>query len=241
MAESSGNGEKEKEGKEEWDFTLKDIEKEDKKEKGPSKAQSNTGIRKLISKNKTADLKLAFDKVPKQVSRSNAEAYVNKDAHTTGKKDTSTPFLAERAKAFAIDGAVMGVFYMLSKSSFFLDFSFGLLEKIMDQGKLGAVPDNTYVDYALIAVNFTFFYFLVFVLLVTFTSKSPGKFACKILVDDMDGGEIGFLRTFFRELVFKPISILSVIGIFMPLMNSSRRSLHDVLAKTVVRKDYNRG
>ncbi len=229
------------EKKGDWDFKVADVEKEDRLEKkGPKRATSDTGIRKLMTRNKEADLKLAFDKVPKRVSRSDTEAYVNKDQHTHGKKDTSTPMLAERAKAFAIDAILMGVGYLLAKNERVLDLAYGWIEKGMTALSLGKIPDDPRVDYVLSGLIFVAFYFVVFIPLLTFTAKSPGKFVAKILVDDIDGGDIGFMRTVFREMIFKPISILTVFGALMPFMNSQRRALHDFLAKSIVRKDYNR-
>ena len=225
---------------EDWDFKIKDIEKEDRLEKGPKKAVSDTGVRNLMKRGKKEDLKLAFDKIPKRVSRSDTEAYLNKSQHTHGGKDTSTPDIAVRGKAFAIDAVIMGVFYLLSRNSQLLDVLFNWVDQAMVKLALGQLPEDPRVDYLLSAGIFVVLYFFIFVLLITFTSKSPGKFATKILVDDIDGGDIGFFRTFLREMIFKPISALTIIGIFMPFMNPQRRALHDFLSKSVIRIDYNR-
>ncbi|HAZ12320.1 MAG: hypothetical protein A2X86_03695 [Bdellovibrionales bacterium GWA2_49_15] len=227
-------------GKEDWDFKLNDIEKEDRLDKGPKKAVSDTGVRKLIRRNKSEELKLAHDKVPKRVSRSDADAYINKSQHTHGSKDTSTPFLADRGKAFAIDAIIMGAFYLLSRNTQILDLLFNWVDLAMVKVGMGALPEDPRVDYLLSGGVFIVFYFFIFAVVPAFTAKSPGKYVAKILVDDIDGGDLGFFRTVFREMIFKPISILTVIGALMPFANSQRRALHDFLSKSVVRKDYNR-
>ncbi|MBI2518922.1 MAG: RDD family protein [Bdellovibrio sp.] len=224
---------------EDWDFKINDVEKEDRLEKGSKRAVSDTGVRKLIKRNKSDDLKLAYDKVPKRASRSDAEAYINKSQHTHGTKDTSTPMLAVRAQAFAIDAVIIGVFYLLARNAQLLDVVFNWVDQAMLKSGMGQLPDNPNVDYILSGGIFAVCYFCIFVVLTTFTAKSPGKFVAKILVDDIDGGDIGFVRTFLREMIFKPISAVSIIGILIAFMNPHRRALHDFLAKSVVRKDYN--
>lgn len=40
-----------------------------------------------------------------------------------------------------------------------------------------------------------------------------------------------------RELIFKPLSIMLIVGFIMPFFDENKRSLHDRLAKTLVVKD----
>lgn len=67
---------------------------------------------------------------------------------------------------------------------------------------------------------------------------TPGKTLMKIkVVDFVTGKNIGYLKTFVREIIGKPISaILLIIGFLMPLFRKDQRALHDLLAKTQVQE-----
>jgi len=221
-----------------WDFRVTDLEEQAKKEKGPQKVASDTGIRRLMKKGKDPKLDLAFDKIPKKISRSDAEAMINKDHHTTGQKDTSTPIIGIRMTSAIIDIVFVAVLYLVAKGGLFMNFSFNQLDKLYGVIGMGELPENNSTDAILLAGNFFILYFFVFVIPAAFFSKTPGKFFNKIIIDDIDGGEIGFVRTFFREVICKPISAISLFGLLMVFMNPKRRCLHDFLSKSIVRKDY---
>jgi uncharacterized RDD family membrane protein YckC len=65
---------------------------------------------------------------------------------------------------------------------------------------------------------------------------SPGKLLLGLRTLDVETGEkLGPWRAFFRELVLKPLSILSVAGILQSWARTDRRAWHDTVCSTVVK------
>jgi len=220
-----------------WSFQVEDIEKIKRKEEGPKKVASGTGIRQLIKKNKVKDLKLDHENIPKRISRSNTEEYMNTDQHSKGLKDTSTPDIMRRGKAFAIDMVICLILFLLAK--ILIDTTYPWLEQFLVRIGQDSILDNSaiesHIDFIVRGFNFVVLYFIVFVPLASFSGKTPGKFVCKIIVEDIDGGYIGFFRTLLRELILKPLCLVSVVGVLILFGNKKRRALHDFLAKSIVR------
>jgi len=57
----------------------------------------------------------------------------------------------------------------------------------------------------------------------------------RITVRDLDGTKISFGRALFRNIL-KLLTIVSIIGIFLPFFTSRKQALHDIIAFTVVLK-----
>lgn len=72
-----------------------------------------------------------------------------------------------------------------------------------------------------------------------FVSKSgqtPGKKAYEIvIVDEKTSKNISFIRAFFRFVMFL-LSATTLLGLLVGLYRADKRVLHDILAKTVVKK-----
>lgn len=212
-----------------WDFKLGKEE--------PKKATANREqVREILEKRPVREKKLDLDQptVVQNVSRRNAEHYIN----TKGGKNTAPQFkpalLTERAISIMIDCAAVTGFWMLGR--YFGKATIKFLVPLLEQYQLRYLLDHDYVYYVITGINFSLLYLLLWVPLATYTGKTPGKFSAKIYIEDVDGGGIGFMRTLLRETLYKFISLVSIFGPFMFLFHKERRSLHDLLAKTTVRR-----
>jgi uncharacterized RDD family membrane protein YckC len=69
---------------------------------------------------------------------------------------------------------------------------------------------------------------------------TPGKRLMDIQVVNVENAEkLGVATIILREFTLKTISIISVIGCFLPFMRADKRALHDLMAKTrVISKKY---
>lgn len=90
-----------------------------------------------------------------------------------------------------------------------------------------------------ITLGVTFFVLIMSFVIVpaSFFNSSFGKKIMGLRVRGEGQFSLGLGQCFQRELIFKPISIVLIIGFIMPFFDENRRSLHDRLAKTMVVKD----
>ena len=84
----------------------------------------------------------------------------------------------------------------------------------------------------------------IFVLIMSFVivpasffNTSFGKKIMGLRVRGDGQFSLGLGQCLQRELIFKPLSIVLVVGFIMPFFDENKRSLHDRLAKTLVVKD----
>lgn len=77
-------------------------------------------------------------------------------------------------------------------------------------------------------------YFIFIVIGTAFYNKTVGKKMMGLVVRNDDRFSLNLTDIFVREVVLKPISVISVIGIIMPFFHKQKKSLHDVLMKTLV-------
>jgi uncharacterized RDD family membrane protein YckC len=76
---------------------------------------------------------------------------------------------------------------------------------------------------------------LNFVLLTAWRGQTIGKWATGLRIMQRDGREMGVARSLLRHLVGYPLSLLTLgLGFLIAAFNSNGRTLHDVIAGTVV-------
>lgn len=79
---------------------------------------------------------------------------------------------------------------------------------------------------------------LFFVLLpLSFFNCTLGKKLMRLRVRGEHNYTLSLSKAFQREFIFKPISILLVVGFILPFFNEKKQSLHDKMAGTIVIKD----
>ncbi len=70
------------------------------------------------------------------------------------------------------------------------------------------------------------------------TGLTIGKWATGLRITRSDGSDVGMGRAFLRHFVGYPVSLLTFgIGFLVAALNSRGRSLHDVIADTIVVRD----
>ena len=75
---------------------------------------------------------------------------------------------------------------------------------------------------------------LVYALFWSKTGQTPGKKAIKAkIVDSLTFEKIGFFRSYAR-FIFYVFSFLSIVGFFLPFFRKDKKTLHDLIARTVV-------
>jgi uncharacterized RDD family membrane protein YckC len=68
--------------------------------------------------------------------------------------------------------------------------------------------------------------------------QTLGKWATGLRIERKNGQDLGMARAFLRHFVGYPVSILTLgIGFLIAVVNGRGRTLHDVIADTVVVRD----
>jgi uncharacterized RDD family membrane protein YckC len=200
----------------EWNFSLEN-ETNEKKE---------IPIRKKQRVNKTAKLKLDFQSVPEKRSRRTSNESV---AKYKTKDNTYVASISQRIKSFVID-----LFTIV-----LLGFASNLLKEISTEHLLPLIgSDLSFKDFRkdelIVAVNFFLLFLLLYIFPVFSMKRTIGKVFTKIEIEDINNGLVGGFRVVLREIVLKPISILTIIGIVIAFTNKKKRSLHDYLTATYI-------
>ncbi len=90
---------------------------------------------------------------------------------------------------------------------------------------------NIFVVSKMILVGF---YGLFFVIPQIFFGVSLGKALSKIKIEHADGGNLSWSQGLTREIFGKFLSLLTVVGPFVFLVQKNRRSLHDLISNSIV-------
>jgi uncharacterized RDD family membrane protein YckC len=216
-----------------WDFKVDSADVHEKRATAPV---SKTGVHRLLNKRvKDESLGLNIKDVPKTVSRSNTEHYINNNSSKRKKSATTSALIGQR-----MTGAIVDIIFALilwQGAKLYSDWTFSQLLKLAIQFDLKQYLELPNIYYAIVGLNFIPLYLVFFVLPAGFMFKTPGKFVAKTTIDDIDGGDLGLARTFMRECVYKPISLLSVIGVLMFLFRKDKRALHDIMALSIVHRE----
>jgi len=80
-------------------------------------------------------------------------------------------------------------------------------------------------------------YALIYAILISKFTQTPGNKAYTMkVVDDKTYTNISFFRAFFRFIAFL-FSATILIGLFFPFYRKDKKTLHDIISKTVVIKE----
>lgn len=80
-------------------------------------------------------------------------------------------------------------------------------------------------------------YILFFTIPLVGSGKSPGKFLMGISCKTSQMEPLSIFMALFREVVIKPISMVSILGALIILCNAKNKGLHDYICGTLVVKD----
>ncbi|HAZ12229.1 MAG: hypothetical protein A2X86_03240 [Bdellovibrionales bacterium GWA2_49_15] len=136
-----------------------------------------------------------------------------------------------RFVASLIDHAILIV--LMIPTSNLLGSFFNLRDVPLEQG--GELPREIYLLMIAMTISFTALVYFYFTFFHVVKGATPGKMAMGLRVVVVpDGGNIGPLRSFVREVIGKTISGFLFIGFIVMLLRKDHRALHDLIARTHV-------
>lgn len=106
-------------------------------------------------------------------------------------------------------------------------------------------PESIYAMHGLIRTNLEYFswvfklasFYFYFYWSVARFGGTPAKLLLGMrVIHSVTGQSPSFFQVLVREGVIKPLSMLFVLPLIYPLLNNDRRALHDIVAKTTVKK-----
>ena len=214
-----------------WSFQIDPSDTKEKKKERKSVNPSSL-LKKTSSKKKGKGLSLDYENKPDRISRSklaSQEAESNELAN-------NLPSIELRLKAGFVDGLIYTGIYFVS--NYINKHESNLLSSIISSIDLPAISKMMEVSEIRVATIYIMIMLLFYFIVPVISGKTIGKMFFNLIIDDKDGGRIGVFRTFLREIILKPLSLLTVIGLASMFFNKSRVTLHDLIIKSVVRKNY---
>lgn len=161
-----------------------------------------------------------------------AELSNGEDEKTDEDKTIILASVPKRAIALMIDLLFMGFLYL------FVFFSTPLFRKFiqifMDRYKRQFIfPEYIVMNALFVIIAFiTIFFFIA--IPAAFFNRSLGKKMLGLKLRSEERYNISLTQAMQREYVYKPLSILVLLGFFIPFFNKNKQSLHDFLATTLV-------
>jgi uncharacterized RDD family membrane protein YckC len=138
----------------------------------------------------------------------------------------------KRAIALILDLLFFGFLYFVVLFS--TPLFRGLIKMFMDRYKRQFIfPESVVMNTLTIVVAFLTIFFGI-VVPAAFFNRSFGKKMLGLKVRSDERYNLSLRQACEREYVYKPLSILILLGLFIPFFNKKKQSLHDFLAKTVV-------
>jgi uncharacterized RDD family membrane protein YckC len=107
----------------------------------------------------------------------------------------------------------------------------------MDKYKFVWRLSDKNLSYLMMGINSLVMYFFLVFFPTLFYNTSFGKRIMNLRVRGIDQYTLSFEQAFFRDFLFRPVSILSGVGLIVPFFNKEKKSLHDFLTKTQVVED----
>jgi uncharacterized RDD family membrane protein YckC len=138
----------------------------------------------------------------------------------------------KRFFAEIIDLFIMIIIYVLS--TFFVPFGLKLCQIFNERAKLKFMYDAATNSLLVHLGIFAFDFFIVFVLFLALSGTSVGKKVMGLYVRNKYNHTISLPQAFLREMIYKPLSALSIVGVLYALINDEKKTLHDLLASTIV-------
>lgn len=221
---SSDKKESDPEKLDNWNFKLELQESE--------KTVIKTNKVPVSNKNK----KLILDIDPVEVVPELKKISSNKkDNRSVNIKEYEPAGITKRVLAQLIDLVVILITFFMS--AFFVPFVAQFCQALIDRTNFsfltGKIVNTQYVHFAIFILD----YFILYVVFLAFSNSSVGKKIMGLSVRGKNYYNLSITQAFSREMIFKPISFLSVIGILISFFNEDKKALHDLLATTIVIKN----
>ncbi|MCR9203009.1 MAG: RDD family protein [Halobacteriovoraceae bacterium] len=217
-----------------WDFKVadEDLEKVEVKKKARTKkasgaAPSPSELKKAPRKKPRLEVE---QKTKKRMTRG---AIARRDAALENFAELMPPSFINRAISTVIDYGIIAGGWFGSKF-FMADLYREYVKLLSDNGIDQTLHPDDLEKYISIAITVVVALFIVYFPVLLFKA-TPGKSIMEIRVGHKVIGEKpSKFMILLREMVFKPLSVASVIGLLIGLKNDGNRCLHDMLTNTAL-------
>jgi uncharacterized RDD family membrane protein YckC len=217
---------------EEWEFTTVKSSTNNENLDETVKDSQVDDTEFLTRKTSVTPLSLDENAVPKMRTRSEMAAALIHPGDEEKDESYTPAALAARALALFIDGVIALVIAVVVYLSAPLVRS--LVQWWMDKYKLHFLFPESIVMKGIMALDAAILVFFFICLPVAFYNHSFGKKAVNLKVRGLGKYSLSLVQAIQRETVYKPLSILLVVGFFIPFFNKEKMALQDYLAETVV-------
>lgn len=214
-----------------WDFKLKEEDLPE--EKKTVKANDGGTALKRKKKKKATKMGLDYNSIPEKKSRS---AVARRQAELEREAEITEAPIPRRIFAGVIDfiiaaGLLVGVALSIPEAELHV------LSFLSEQGISQSLHPDDFKNILSIAISIPLL-FIFLVLPALIKKGSIGKIIMKIRIGHNElTTKASGVQILFRETIAKLISIVSIIGIFLPFFNERSKSLHDYLCGTVLYDD----
>jgi uncharacterized RDD family membrane protein YckC len=233
MSDSKNDKDKDKDKDGDWDFKVSEehLEQVKIKRKATKASGSASTIAPAQLKKPKKKKNLEIDQVErKRISRS---AIARRDAALQNYAELMPPTILNRGIATIVDFSIIaGLGYL----GYFLrpQLHYHYVKLLAEKG-INQTLDPNLLDNGLMGVFVFMSAFLVIYFPAMAFKKTPGKSMMNIRIGHATIGVTpGKMAILMRELIFKPISIVSVIGLLIGIKNDGARCLHDMLTGTAL-------
>jgi uncharacterized RDD family membrane protein YckC len=140
--------------------------------------------------------------------------------------------LVKRVTAQFIDLLVFFTLFILS--AYFVPMGIKVCQFFMERAKLKFAYSMMTTSQLVQLAILTLYVFIVFVVFLSITNTSVGKKVMGLEVRGSEQYPLPVMKAFLREMIFKPLSFLTFVGILYAWVNPAKRTLHDLLSSTIV-------
>lgn len=210
---------------EEWEFNIQ----------APKVAEENSHKRAPIAKRKQEGLVLDQASAPKTRTRSAMAQELDRGIEKHPVEEFNLASYFSRGLAFIFDTL------FLFASLFTVKFSTPIIKQIIQYGldnyKYKINISDLLFSNIVMGVSSILIVFFIVVIPVAFFNTCLGKKIFGLRVRGSGQYTLTINEAFKREIIFKPLSVLLLIGFITPFFSEKRLSLHDMLARTMVVTD----
>lgn len=197
----------------------------------------NHGPSELVKKHMDQSEKLVLDHSSVRPSKTRTELYKELSSGQKGEDKDHYEYspIPLRGVAFIID--ILFIFILVNVLLMLPAFEVKVVNIFLAKYKLQFMFGDKILSYALAGVTIFFGLFFFVIIPTAFFNTSVGK---KITGQRVRGDykyTLSISQAFQRELIWKPLGIALLVGIFMPLIDKKRKSLHDKITGTIVVRD----
>lgn len=140
--------------------------------------------------------------------------------------------LIKRGFAFIVDSFFLASLYFMVRLS--APYWMRFIQYFLSSYNLKLlIPEAMLMKAILVVVGFFCLFFFV-VVPVAFFNHSLGKKIFGLKVRGEEKYTISLTEAFMRELIYKPLGILIVIGLVVPFFTEKKNALHDMISHTLV-------